>query len=335
MKATQPLAAAAIVFAFLARPGSIAARAPAGGSALESQPSAVLEAPEDRAASPFTGYTRRHWLEITEKLIAGVLPYFDPETGMPELAGAPGETGHFQHLVNAGGDREAFGRSLTMVAFYTAATGRDRVPGYDGSDCRTLPEGNHPRNRPVRPSLLGSAPPVWGDGHERRDGDAREPALSLGSPDRRAEEKRPRLPAGSRRAPIAYDSNHWYFHMAAVPLLARAGMDSHRSFLTSMFRRLLGWYRGDGWFVDGSNRSFDLYNLWGFQLYNQQLVRYDEPVAPRVRRRGEPDDRALPRELPVPVRSRRRPDPVGPIHRVSLRPPLGASAGPSSTAPTP
>ena len=54
-------------------------------------------------------------------------------------------------------------------------------------------------------------------------------------------------------------------------------MDSHREFLTSMFRRMLDWYRGDGWFLDGSNRGFDLYNLWGFQLYNQQLMRYDEP----------------------------------------------------------
>jgi len=51
------------------------------------QPRAVLDTPADRDRSPYTGYTRRHWLEITEKLIAGFLPFFDPETGMPRLVG--------------------------------------------------------------------------------------------------------------------------------------------------------------------------------------------------------------------------------------------------------
>ena len=106
------------------------------------QPTAVLATPDDLALSPFTGYTRRHWLEITEKLIAGFLPYFDPETGMPKLVGAPGETGHFQRLSDAAGQREAFGRSLTMVAFYTAATGKDRVPGYEGSIASRTSKGS-------------------------------------------------------------------------------------------------------------------------------------------------------------------------------------------------
>ena len=40
----------------------------------EMRPEAALKAAENRKLSPFTGYTREHWLEICEKLIAGILP---------------------------------------------------------------------------------------------------------------------------------------------------------------------------------------------------------------------------------------------------------------------
>jgi len=63
---------------------------------------AVLKAKDNFQLSPFTGYTREHWLEIAEKIIAGILPYFDRETGMPELVGDPEETGHFGRLFDVG-----------------------------------------------------------------------------------------------------------------------------------------------------------------------------------------------------------------------------------------
>ncbi len=37
----------------------------------------ALDAPDDFSLSPFTGYTRAHWLEIVHDLVAGVLPYID------------------------------------------------------------------------------------------------------------------------------------------------------------------------------------------------------------------------------------------------------------------
>jgi hypothetical protein len=276
VKAIQSIAAGTIVCALFALPGSIVARAPTGGGAIEIRPSAVLQEPEDRAASPFTGYTRRHWLEITERLIAGFLPYFDPETGMPKLAGNPGETGHFRHLVDAGGELEAFGRSLTMVAFYTAATGRDHVPGYDGSIVEPYLKEIIRGTDPADSHYWGPHPRYGVAGTNVATAILVSPHL-LWDPLTSAQKSNVLAYLQDLSGTVAYDNNHWYFHMAAAPLLARAGMDSHRAFLTSMFRRLLDWYRGDGWFIDGGNRAFDLYNLWGFQLYNQQLVRYDEP----------------------------------------------------------
>jgi hypothetical protein len=261
--------------AFSVAVSTVALGAPRTPDRSERPPRASLETREDRDRSPFTGYTRRHWLEITEKLIAGFLPYFDEETGMPRLVGTPGETGHFQHLFDVTGEREAFGRSLTMVAFYTAATGRDQVRGYEGSIVepylRAIVRGTDPHD----PHYWGPHPPTDVMGTNVATAVLASPRFFW---DPLTEPQRQNLLAYLQdlARTRAYDNNHWYFHMVAAPILDRAGKDSHRAFLTSMFRRLLAWYRGDGWFIDGSNHGFDLYNLWGFQLYNQQLVRYDE-----------------------------------------------------------
>ena len=236
---------------------------------------AMLKAPENRTLSPYTGYTREHWLEITEKLIAGIMPYFNPKTGMPELKGVPGETGHFAHLFDVGGGREAFDRSLILAAIYTAATGRDRVPGYDGSITapylREITRGTDPNDSHY-----------WGK-HEKYDVFGTNVALGIllsprffWDPLTGEQKKNLLLYFKDLSYNWAYDCNHWYFHMVPVSILDKNGVESNREFLTRMFERLLGWYRGDGWFFDGGNRSFDNYNLWGFQLYNQALIRFDE-----------------------------------------------------------
>jgi hypothetical protein len=51
----------------------------------EIQKNKFKRAVDDYELSPYTGYTRQHWLEITEQIIAGVLPYLNKETGMPQL----------------------------------------------------------------------------------------------------------------------------------------------------------------------------------------------------------------------------------------------------------
>ena len=61
---------------------------------------ASLNAKEDRQTSPYTGYTRAHWLEINEQLIAGALNYVNPETGifsLPESTGAYRELEDFRN----------------------------------------------------------------------------------------------------------------------------------------------------------------------------------------------------------------------------------------------
>ncbi|MBW7998157.1 MAG: DUF2264 domain-containing protein, partial [Candidatus Glassbacteria bacterium] len=237
-------------------------------------PNAELKTPENMRLSPYTGYTREHWIEIAQKIISGILPYFSDESGMPELVGDPGETGHFAQLFDVGGSKEAFDRSLFLVAVYTAATGSDRVPGYDGSI-------TEPYLREVRRGTDPAGPHYWGD-HPTYDVFGTNLAMGIQlspeffwEPLDEKTRKNVLLYFKDLAHTLAYDCNHWHFHQISVPLLDRYGVASNREFLTSMFERLMHWYRGDGWFIDGGNRSFDLYNFWAFQVYNHALTRFD------------------------------------------------------------
>jgi len=233
-----------------------------------------LAASDDVARSPYTGYTRAHWLEIAEKLIAGLLPWFDPVTGQPRLSGVHGETGHFARVSERDQQRTAFDRSISLVAYYTAATGRDRIAGYDGSITQ-------PYLAEIARGTDPASPHYWGRHPDYADF-AAGVAMAMQISPRQLWEP---LDGGVKRNLLNYlkdlahspswDCNHWFFHMAPVPLLEQHGIASNRSYLTDRYERLFAWYRGDGWFIDGENRTFDLYNAWGFQLYNNFFARHD------------------------------------------------------------
>ena len=255
---------------------SILAAAVSPALRAEPRPEAALKAAENRRLSPFTGYTREHWLEVCEKLIAGILPYCDPETGLPVLKGVPTETGHFKlQREFIGGQKEAFERSLMLVAIYTAATGKDRVPGYDGSVSAPYLKGIIRGTDPADPAH-------WGE-REQYDAFGTNIALAVlvspkffWEPLSARQQENLLLFLEDLSNMVAYDCNHWYFHLMAIPVLQRYGKTNpRREYLTAIFDRLLNWYRGDGWYIDGGNFTFDYYNLWGFQLYNNALCYFD------------------------------------------------------------
>jgi hypothetical protein len=240
------------------------------------QPQAVLKSPEDRKLSPLTGYNRGHWLEITEKLLAGVLPCFNTPSGMPKFKGVPEETGHFK-LYQPVSPIDPLERIMMLSIVYTAATGKDTVPGYSGSITapflKAITLGTDPQSafywRSIRKSM-------GGDGSVIAMGVLLSPRFFWAPLTPRQKQNLLVFLQDLAHAP-SYDCNHWYFHMMAVPLLEKNGLPSNRQFLTTMFERLLNWHRGDGWFIDGGNRGFDYYNFWGFQLFNQALYWSDEP----------------------------------------------------------
>ena len=233
-----------------------------------------LATPEDRKLSPYTGYTRQHWLEITEKLLAGVLPHLNPANGMPRFPEHPGEP-EFVRTQHAT-PNEAFERIMMLAILYSAATGRDTVPGWEGSITEPFRRG----------IVVGSDPAhahYWNPKPREQIGSITAFAIHLSprffwEPLTPAERTTVLRFLDSQGRNESFDNNHYFFHMMPLSVLEANGWPTNRARHLPMLGRLFGWYRGDGWFQDGSNGSFDYYNAWGFHLYNQALYRFDPPT---------------------------------------------------------
>ncbi len=243
----------------------------------ESNAASTLKTPENRQLSPFTGYTREHWLEITEKLLAGALAHFDTNLGLFDLPGAPGDTALFEKLNTPKAElqREAFERIMMLAVVYTAATGKDVIPGYTGSI-----------SAPFRAGIIRGTDPqdraYWG---KRTENNSLGSVIAMGAmlspkyfwdPLTDGQKRNLLLSLKELAYNKSYDNNHYFFHMVPVPLLEQHGIESNRRELTEKFQRLLNWHRGDGWYIDGGNRGIDHYNLWGFHLYSQAVCYLDE-----------------------------------------------------------
>ncbi len=236
---------------------------------------AKLKTKENLQTSPYTGYTRDHWLEISEQLIAGALSYANPNTGIFDL---PKSTGAYLELEDFRNENQAriMERIMVGVIIYTAATGKDEIPGYKGSITKPFVNAI---TRGIDPKNAG----YWGD-PDPNDQIGVSFALGIHACPERfwdplTDEQKKNLINFFQKQSFnqTYHNNHYFFHLFSTSLIEKygAGIDSNRKHHTQMMNRLLGWYRGDGWFIDGNNRGFDYYNLWGFQLFNQMIYKYD------------------------------------------------------------
>ena len=240
---------------------------------LVAQPAVTLKAPDNFQLSPYTGYTRAHWIEISEQIIAGALSYVHPQTGIFDLPKTEGGYSEYQDTPGEWQTR-IMERIMIGAVIYAAATGKDEVPGYKGSI-----------SKPFLNAIIRGTDPTsdgfWGD---PRPNDQIGVTFAWGvyiCPERfwnpLTEQQKQNLLIYLRKQSFnsTYANNHYYFHMFASALLEKYNHESNREHHTRMFERLMGWYRGDGWFIDGANRGFDYYNLWGFQLFGQMLYQYD------------------------------------------------------------
>ncbi|MBC7890542.1 MAG: DUF2264 domain-containing protein [Ferruginibacter sp.] len=235
-----------------------------------------ITASYDFSKNPYTGYTRKHWLEITEKIIAGELIHLSSKTGMPQIRIPIGDSAYekIRWKNEAETGKRVLERMMLAVIIYTKATGKDEVPGFKGSISapfiKAMINGTDP-----------ASPQYWGDPITYDQVGAVFAMAVYIEPKRYWEPLTPEQKTNllkyfqKQSYTETYNNNHYYFHMIATEILDRYGFESNREHLTQMFERLMGWYRGDGWFLDGNNRTFDYYNLWGFQLFNQVLYKYD------------------------------------------------------------
>ena len=227
----------------------------------------------DLKTSPYTGYTRATWVAAAEKIISGVMNYVNPETGIfsyPPLEGA-----FAGYMKPSAEDRiREMERIMVGVVEYYVGTGKDNVPGYKGSITQPFINAYIHGTDP-------SDPLYWG---EPQKADQTGSGIVLGlylAPERfwdpLTDIQKKNLLTYLEKNSInpTWDNNHYLFHLLTTRFLEEHGGNGYREYHTAKLERLLGWYRGDGWYIDGDNRGFDYYNLWGFQLYMNWILRFD------------------------------------------------------------
>jgi hypothetical protein len=222
---------------------------------------------EDRALSPYTGYTRAHWEAVADGLLRAAWRWSTPGCALLDLPGRPSASG-----VRSDG-LEGFARTFLAAAFRVAGADGDDphgwleryarglasgtlTPGREDTESWPLILDHDVQGQPMVESAsvaLGlrlTAPWLWKN-------------LGAGVQDRVEEWLRGAL----RHVPAP---NNWYlFPYTVAGFLESVGRGDAE---TAAARRralelLEGWYRGEGWYADGDGRAFDHYNGWALHLY--------------------------------------------------------------------
>ncbi|WP_328303147.1 DUF2264 domain-containing protein [Streptomyces sp. NBC_00435] len=223
--------------------------------------------PEDRALSPYTGYTRAHWEAVADGLLRAAWRWATPRGALLDLPGRPSASG-----VRSDG-LEGYARTFLAAAFRVAGAGGEdphgwleryadglaagtRTPGRDDTESWPVIRDVHVQGQPMVESAsvaLGlrlTRPWLW----DRLDSTVRD----------RTEEW---LRGALRHVPAP---NNWYlFPFTVAGFLESVGRGDAE---TARIRRraldlLDGWYAGQGWYADGDGRAFDHYNGWALHLY--------------------------------------------------------------------
>ncbi|WCN04752.1 DUF2264 domain-containing protein [Streptomyces sp. M92] len=239
---------------------------------------------EDRAPSPYTGYTRAHWEAVADGLLWAAWRWSTPGRALLDLPGRPSRSG-----VRSDG-LEGFARTFLAAAFRVAGAGGDdphgwldryasgldsgtRTPGREDTESWPLILDHDVQGQPMVESAsvaLGlrlTAPWLWKN-------------LDAGVRDRVEEWLRGAL----RHVPAP---NNWYlFPYTVAGFLESVGRGDRETAAARQraLELMEGWYQGDGWYADGDGRAFDHYNSWALHLYpvlDAHLAGDTGPVAAR------------------------------------------------------
>ncbi|MER7520112.1 DUF2264 domain-containing protein [Streptomyces sp. NPDC126499] len=232
-------------------------RAPEGRAPVAPEPG------EDRALSPYTGWTRAHWERTADRLLLAVRPHASPRKGLIQL---PGPRPSWSGVRSDG--LEGYARTFLLAALRTAHG--DDPHGHLDRYAEGLAAGTR------RPG--GTGPEDWPLMADIRQAvvEAASVALALRLTRRRLWDRlddrvRQRtvdwlLPA---LEPSPVDNNWWLFGLTVAGFLKDAGIETDRAAATveRSLERVEKWWLGDGWYSDGDNRAFDHYNAWALHFY--------------------------------------------------------------------
>ncbi|RKN41659.1 DUF2264 domain-containing protein [Streptomyces hoynatensis] len=215
--------------------------------------------PEDRALSPYTGWTRRHWERAADDLLAAVRRFVGPGGALFGLPGPASGSGPYSDAF------EGYARTFLLAAFRAAhAEPADAqrlldvyadglVTGTDPAAAERWPDVTEVPQARVEAASVALAL------HETR------PLLWDRLPDRARQRAVDWL---SRMAGIEVPRNNWLWFRAVVAAFLRSvGAPYAARDIEQAVEATDGWYRGEGWYTDGDGANYDHYNGWAMHLY--------------------------------------------------------------------
>ncbi|GAB3461978.1 DUF2264 domain-containing protein [Streptomonospora sediminis] len=215
--------------------------------------------PEDRELSPYTGWTRDHWVALAEHLLLSVRPYASPGGARFDLPGPSSSSGP------ASDGLEGFARTFLLAGFLVTGNGGADPHGFLGRYRSGLLAGTDPlgEERWPRPGELGQA---------KVEAASIALVLMLTRPwlwDRMAHaEQRQVLTWMSEVVGETYPPINWvWFQIIAEEFLRSAGGPWSRADIDHGLAVHAGLARADGWLSDGPERSFDYYCGWALHFY--------------------------------------------------------------------
>jgi hypothetical protein len=208
---------------------------------------------EDRALSPYTGWTRAHWEQLADQLLRAVRPFATPGHALVDLPGPASRSGRWSDGL------EGFARTFLLAAFRGDAEWH----------AEGLATGSDPASRERWPRV---------DEIPQARVEAASIALALHESglwpqlDARVQEQLVDWLGGMRRVDV--HPNNWVWFRAIVSAFLRSvGAEWAPEDLEEAAELTDRWYRGDGWYTDGEGRNFDYYCGWALHFYPLWLSR--------------------------------------------------------------
>ncbi|BBC37530.1 uncharacterized protein SGFS_088240 [Streptomyces graminofaciens] len=227
--------------------------------------------PPDPSLSPLTGWTRRHWEAVADRLLDGLVPYASPGLAQYRLPGRPSHSGAWSDGL------EGFARSFLLAAFRIGGSGGRVGPDLVERYAAGLAAGTDPHHPEHWPPITDRAQPMV---------EAASIAIALHESrpwlwDHLDDTVRGRLAdwLGGFVGADVNDSNWRLFQVITEEFLASVGAPHSRAEIDAGLARLDDWYRGGGWYTDGDGRKFDYYNAWALHLYPVLWARIAGPRA--------------------------------------------------------
>lgn len=217
--------------------------------------------PPDFTRSPYTGWTRAHWLQHADRLLDAVRPFTSASGARIVLPGRASVSG-------AGSDAlEGFARTFLLAAFRIAGARGDGVQELIDRYAAGLAAGADPDHRDAWPRITGDRPS--------------QPMVEAASIALALHETRPWLwdllddiPRqhladwlGGFVGRRTWPNNWMLFQTIVEEFLASIGAPHHETEILRGLDALERWYLGDGWYTDGGGRRIDHYNGWALHFY--------------------------------------------------------------------